>query len=272
MKSVGFIAVLLCCVASLVLIPSPPSSAAECQTSASAGVSTYGAGAQCGQPSAGTDSQSGGGSWIELDGQVCSVPGPHLCRAPQTCGPDGSGIVYDALVHRPDGSTGHITLCVTEGEEFAVVTPGMVLEAFRRVPLPASELSLDPEAETYVNLPTIFSTQAEAFDETVRIIGQSVRLQIEPSEFVWDHGDGSVTGSDTAGIPWTEAIPVESDRYLTYTYLSAGAVAPSVDTTWSARYSVAGGPWLEVPGTVTMEGAPVELRVLEAPPELHGAG
>lgn len=255
-----------------VAVPSG-ASANECSGDVDDGQVAWDVGVECGSEPTGTNPGTAGG-WYDIHteaGPVCSVPGDHVCREPTACGKDNEGLLFPATYHPPMGPPQQTSVCVQEGESVAAVTPGMVLEAFRRVPLPTSELSLDPDVDTYVNLPTIFSTQAEAFEETVRIIGQSVRLQIEPSEFAWDHGDGSVTGTDTPGIGWSEAIPVASDRYLTYTYVSAGSVAPSVDTTWSARYSVAGGPWLEVPGTVTIEGATVELRVLEAPPELHGA-
>jgi hypothetical protein len=43
-----------------------------------------------------------------------------------------------------------------------------------------------------------------------------------------------------------------------------------VDTTYTATYRVNGGPWAEVPGSVTVAGAPVALEVLTATPVLVG--
>ena len=43
-----------------------------------------------------------------------------------------------------------------------------------------------------------------------------------------------------------------------------------MDTTYTATYRVNGGPWRDVPGSVTIPGAPVELEVLTATPTLVG--
>jgi len=48
-------------------------------------------------------------------------------------------------------------------------------------------------------------------------------------------------------------------------------VAPSVDTTYTARFRVEGGPWLDVPGSVTVSGAAVDLEVVTATPTLIGS-
>ena len=58
---------------------------------------------------------------------------------------------------------------------------------------------------------------------------------------------------------------------MTHAYLRKGRVAPRVDTTWSARFRVNGGPSRPVAGTVVIAGRPVGLRVLEAQPNLVGA-
>ena len=46
---------------------------------------------------------------------------------------------------------------------------------------------------------------------------------------------------------------------------------PKVDTTYSARFRVDGGPWRDVNGTVTIPGNAVVLRVVEARPTLVSA-
>lgn len=212
----------------------------------------------------------GGGTTVTVIGPACTVNGPHVCRDEAVCA-DGEGVLLNVSVDPPNAPPHVEQQCVTDGQEYDVVTPGMVLEAFRRVPLPDSVLQVAPESQTYVNLDTILSTQAEPFVTSVRLLGQRVTLDIEPSGFDWRHGDGTTQLSDTPGLAWRAGVPVESGRYLTHRYLAAETVAASVDTTWSARYRLAGGGWLTVPGTVTIEGRPVGLTVREAPPELHGA-
>ena len=47
-------------------------------------------------------------------------------------------------------------------------------------------------------------------------------------------------------------------------------MSPAVDTTYTATYRVNGGPWADVPGSVTIAGVPVGLEVLTATPVLVG--
>ena len=145
------------------------------------------------------------------------------------------------------------------------VTPGLVAQAFRRLPLPASELTVQPPGgETLVNFDTNFFTDSDPFTRTVTLLGRQVRLRIEPSRFGWRFDDGHVQ--------WT-AEPGSAYPHLdiTHAYREAARVSPRVDTTYSATYSVAGGAWQPVAGTVTIPGASVSLRVREARPELVGS-
>ena len=62
------------------------------------------------------------------------------------------------------------------------------------------------------------------------------------------------------------------NSYITHQYTDADVtVHPSVDTTYSAEYSVDGGPFQPVIGTVTIEGDAAGLRVVEARPVLTGS-
>ncbi len=144
----------------------------------------------------------------------------------------------------------------------------MVQRAFERVPLPDSDVVVQPPGgETLVGLPTIFSTQAESFTETVTLLGRDVELDITPSSYRWSHGDSTVQTTDWPGQAWSRG----ENRYVTHTYDDTARLATRVDTTWSARYRVDGGAWQEVPGTVTIEGAASPLRVRSASPHLVGA-
>lgn len=144
------------------------------------------------------------------------------------------------------------------------VTDGMVLEAFRRVPLPASVLMIQPpEGETLVNFETNFYTVAAPFQRTVRLLGQRVDLDITPARFGWDFGDGTSVSTTGPG----SAYP---DLEITHVFERKGWVRPRVDTTYGARFRVNGGAWRDVQGTVTMTGSEVGLRVLEATPSLSG--
>lgn len=145
------------------------------------------------------------------------------------------------------------------------VTPGMVAAAFRRIPLPESELSVQPpNGRTLVNFETNFFTEDTGeFTRTVTLLGRQVELRIWPSQFGWRFGDGETARTTSPGAAYP-------DLEITHRYLEGGRVSPSVDTTYAAQFRVDGGPWRDVAGTVTIPGSPEALRVVTARPVLVG--
>jgi hypothetical protein len=153
---------------------------------------------------------------------------------------------------------------IPEDELEDLVTPGMVAAALQTIPLPPSELQVQPaNGRTLVNFATNFYTDAAPFDRTVTLLGQRVDLHIVPSGFGWRFGDGKRLDTADAGAPYP-------DLRVTHTYQRKGDVSPAVDTTYTATYRVNDGPWAEVPGSVTVPGVPVGLEVLTATPVLVG--
>ena len=72
------------------------------------------------------------------------------------------------------------------------VTAAMVAAAMRRIPLPPSQLQVQPaNGRTLVNFETNFFTDTAPFDRTVTLLGQQVDLHIVPSGFGWRFGDGT---------------------------------------------------------------------------------
>ena len=144
------------------------------------------------------------------------------------------------------------------------VTPGMVLTAMRSVGLPSLRAITQPRTKTLVNFPTNFYTQPRAFAATVTLLGQSVLIRATPVSFTWHYGDGTTTSSTTPGAPYPtlDITHKYTDAHLT--------VHPSVDVTYTGRFQVAGGPSRAIPGTVTIPGPTVPLRIAEAVPVLSG--
>lgn len=152
---------------------------------------------------------------------------------------------------------------VEDAEDF--ITPDLIAAAFRQIPLPASELQVQPtNGRTLVNFKTNFYTDSVPFDRTVTLLGQRVDLHIVPSRFGWRFGDGHVLATTDAGASYP-------DLRITHDYQRQGDVRPAVDTTYTATYRVNGGPWGDVPGSVTIPGVPVGLEVLTATPTLVGS-
>ena len=144
------------------------------------------------------------------------------------------------------------------------VTDAMVLEAFRRVPLPGLRSQAQPAAKTLVNFETIFHTDAPPLERQVTLLGQQVRLQITARSFTWSFGDGTSTTTTAPGAPYPARDVVH--RYTT----ARVTVEHHVTITWGARWSLGGGPLRPVVGTVTTTGPSTPLRVAEATPVLSG--
>ena len=193
------------------------------------------------------------------------------CAGQQECGNNGQLFLVQALL--PDGSTSIVgTTCIEPGDPDAaatapVLTPGRILEAFRRIPLPEAPLAVQPPGgETLVNFDTILHTQAEPFTETVQLLGRQVTFDISPASFTWTLGNGESMTTTDPGRPWARGVPM--DQYVSHRYTEAGPVTLDLTTTWGARWRLGNGPWRDVDGTVTMTSPAQDLQVRTAQPQL----
>ncbi len=144
------------------------------------------------------------------------------------------------------------------------VTPGLVLEALRRVGLPPLTVQTQPKTKTLVNLDTIFYADPSEVRRTLTILGQSVEVVATPSAYHWDFGDGTRLSTREPGAPYPS-------KEITHRYLNAHVtVRPQVAVEYAARFRVAGGPWQEIGETVAITGPAGELRVAEATAVLSG--
>lgn len=193
---------------------------------------------------------------------------PYGCVGVLQCG-DGGEFV-GVFANFPDGTREYVgSTCVEPGEAEpqAVLTPGRILEAFRRIPVPESPIGVNPVGgRTLVNFDTILHTEAEPFTETVQLLGRSVTFDIEPAEFTWSTGQGDGFTTTDPGQPYRESLPMSA--YVTHRYLRAGDVQLGLRTTWTARWRVGNGPWRPVDGVVTIDSDPVPLEVVTARPQL----
>jgi hypothetical protein len=139
----------------------------------------------------------------------------------------------------------------------ADVTPAMVEAAFRRLPLAPSALIVQPgRGWVLVNKPTAVHADGGPQTLTTTVLGIDVTITATPTRYAWDFGDGATLTTTDPGRPWPNGT-------LTHGYTRVGSYRLSLDTTWSATYTLAGDPTvLDVPGTATTTGA-VTLEVRE---------
>lgn len=211
---------------------------------------------------------------------VVLVQGTAQINTVLVCSDDSDGGAENTAVIEPPRDSDWDAICVRTalavGEDpvrfcdlppsaaVPTLTPGLVAAAFRNLPLPASTLVVQPPGgRTLVNFATNFYTESGPFTRTVTLLGQRVELRIWPSRFGWRFGDGEQVSTTSAGTAYP-------DLEITHDYLRAGGVSPSVDTTYAAQFSVNGGAWRDVTGTVTISGSPVGLEVITASPVLVG--
>jgi len=196
---------------------------------------------------------------------VCSIGGLETCGETALCD-DGTAMTLTWFQTTSGEVFNQHTNCPADAVAAALptVTPGLVLRALRRIPLPASELVVQPPGgRTLVNFETNFYTERGELTRVVRLLGRRVELRIWPDSFSWHYGDGSSERTSSAGSPYP-------DLEITHRYLSKGRVAVSVDTTYAADFRVGAGVWRGVDGTVTIPGHAESLRVVTARPVLVG--
>jgi hypothetical protein len=203
------------------------------------------------------------------DGIVQSTA--YGCEGPLVCGNEGTMHTVNAQL--PNGDSNYVgATCVEPGDPVAaatapVLTPGRILAAFRRIPLPEAPLEVQPPGgETLVNFDTILHTQAEPFTETVQLLGRRVTFDISPAGFTWSLGNGETMTTTDPGRPWARGVPM--DQYVSHRYTEAGPVTLDLTTTWGARWRLGNGPWRDVDGTVTMTSPTQDLQVRTAQPQL----
>lgn len=133
-------------------------------------------------------------------------------------------------------------VCASAGD----VTPGMVLSAFRRLPLVPSPLVVQPDRGwVLVNKPTVVYADGGPQTLTTTILGTAVTITATPTSYAWDFGDGATLTTTDPGRPWPTGT-------LTHSYATVGGRSLALTTTWSATYTVAGDPAVRaVPGTAT---------------------
>ena len=143
------------------------------------------------------------------------------------------------------------------------ITPGLVLSEIRRIGLPKLEVHIQPEGKTLVNFATNFYVTPQPFTLTITLLGRSVEVEATPTQYTWVHGDGTNTTTTDPGAPYPQLD-------ITYAYQQTATVAPSVRVTYQARFRVEGGGWQQIPDTVTVDGPPASLQIVEGTAVLSG--
>lgn len=198
---------------------------------------------------------------------------PEQCAGSATpCADPPGSFRYDILrASLGQGSTWVVIgqACLGAGDlaSLGAITPELVQQAFQRLSWPRAELTVQPPGgETLVNFETnFFTTNTNPTTQTVTLLGTGITIEATPTSYVWHFGQGAEprrTTSPGSPFPGLDVRHVYQDAHAT--------AQPSVDVTYSGRYRVGNSAWIEIPGTLTVAGDPIELTVIEGQPNLVG--
>jgi len=144
-----------------------------------------------------------------------------------------------------------------------VELPGMTQADFQRLPLPAGEATVEPgDGDVLIRIPTNTYASAEPVELATTLVGFPVAVRATPVAYTWDYGDGTVVGpTEDAGAPWP-------DNTTGHVYEVPGDYAITLTTHYTGEYSVAGGPFLPIPGQATVTSEPADVVALAGTNEL----
>jgi hypothetical protein len=150
------------------------------------------------------------------------------------------------------------------------VTPLLARQQIEKlVPRPGIGVA-PPGGKTLVNLQTVLwaDTPADRGLGTVTLLGTyRVALRVHVERVAWVFGDESTETTDGPGLPYRKGehcATVTCPGHFGHVYASTGTMRISSQVTWSGQYSVNGGAWQDVAGTVDGPAASTQITVLEA--------
>lgn len=186
------------------------------------------------------DPRSGGGSDASEENTE-SVEVIHVDTEAGTRTPAG----YDCV---PAGTTDPAV--VDNGEPVQIV---VTREDFARMPIaPLVATAGPPGGWVPVNMVNVLYADPEVQEVQTAILGVPVQVRASPVAYHWDLGDGNTIDTDKPGEPYpSEQVSSE------YTY--EGWYDITLTTTFVGEYSVNGGEWREIEGTVEVASEPIEI-------------
>jgi hypothetical protein len=150
------------------------------------------------------------------------------------------------------------------------VTPLLARQEIEKlVPRPGIGVA-PPGGKTLVNLQTVLwaDTPADRGLGTVTLLGTyRVALRVHVQQVAWAFGDGATEVADGPGLPYRKGehcTTVTCPGHFGHIYATTGTMTITERVTWSGQYSVNGGAWQDVAGTVKGPAATAQVTVLQA--------
>lgn len=137
------------------------------------------------------------------------------------------------------------------GSDPVVIT--LTREDFESMPVEPLVASAGPaDGWLPVNMVNVLYAEGEAQMMDMELLDTPVQVRATPVLYDWDLGDGNTLSTTKAGKPF----PSEE---VSATYRYEGWYDVTLTTTFSGEYSVDGGPWQSIDGTIEVASEPIGI-------------
>ncbi|MCM0639518.1 PKD domain-containing protein [Cellulomonas wangsupingiae] len=117
---------------------------------------------------------------------------------------------------------------------------------FRRLPLPAPTLTMQPDRGwVLINIETITYTDPTPITLRTDLLGYGITVEATPTRWTYDYGDGHTLTTTSPGHTYP-------DHDVFHEYEHPGTATITLTAEWTGRYQIDGNPtWRDINGTAT---------------------
>ena len=129
----------------------------------------------------------------------------------------------------------------------------MTVSDFARLPVEPLQPHAGPaDGWLPVNMVNVLHTEPSDQELSTELLGTPVAVRATPVSYHWDLGDRNTITTTNPGKPF----PAET---VSATYTQEGWYDITLTTTFAGQFSVDGGPWQDIDGTIEVASDPVPL-------------
>ncbi|WP_256970764.1 hypothetical protein [Cellulomonas iranensis] len=124
--------------------------------------------------------------------------------------------------------------------------PTLTEADFRRLPIPAPTLTLQPDRGwVLINIATIVTTNPDPVTLRTDLLGHAITVEATPTTWTYDFGDGHTLTTTSPGHPYPH-------HDVFHQYEHPGTTTITLTATWTGRYLIDGTTtWHTINGTAT---------------------
>ena len=126
-------------------------------------------------------------------------------------------------------------------------------------------ISGEPNGWAVVGLDTNFVSDAAVHTASGRLLNGPASVRFTPMTFEWGYGDGARATTSTPGRTWSELGVAEfSPTATSHVYARAGDYDVWLTVVYTAEYRLGNGPWLGVPGPLSLRAPTMSVVASDA--------